>query len=87
MKASIKIVMYIVLGFSFSVFCVTGCSYLTDPTPEVKLKQTELEILRAKQNFIIDSLNHQNERDLKMKLIEHGKTPSPRKGYEDYDGK
>ena len=82
MKSNMKIVLYIVSGFCFCIFCISGCCYLTDESDTVKIKRLELSIIKEKNEMILDSLNINFEKDLKMELIKKGKEVSPRKGYE-----
>ena len=82
MKTEIKITLYIVFGLCFCVFCVCGCEVLCDPSDAVKLKEAELSLQSNRHQFVIDSLERVEEKELKKLLIEKGeKNINPKPGY------
>lgn len=85
MKNEIKIVLYIVVGFCFCIFCIGGCSYLKNDSDAVKIKNTELSIEKQRNEFMIDSMTISYEKALKLELIKKGKKVSPLKGYSGMD--
>ena len=86
MKTEIKITLYLVLGVCFCVFCIVGCEVMCDPTDEVKLKRADLEIQNSEYEFVLDSIDKQSEKELKILLIEKGdKGINPISGYSTRD--